>query len=62
MSTAEKAAYLERQGLPPDATWDVYEEMMLKNDVVYSINFWLSKEHDSYTISDYISPICSINF
>ena len=48
MRAAERASYLERQGLPPDATWDVYEEMMLKNDVVYSINFWRSKEQDPY--------------
>ncbi len=48
MSTTERSTYLERQGLPPDATWDTYEETLLKNDVVDSINFWRSKELDPY--------------
>jgi hypothetical protein len=26
----------------------VYEGMLLKNDVVYSINFWRSKQQDPY--------------
>ena len=46
MNTSERGAYLERRGLPPHATWAVYEEVLLKNDVVYSINFWRSKEQD----------------
>ncbi len=48
MSTTERSTYLERQGLPTDATWDMYEELLLKNDVVDSINFWRSKELDPY--------------
>ncbi|MCE2399966.1 hypothetical protein J4G08_03665 [Candidatus Poribacteria bacterium] len=48
MSSTERAAYLDQQGLPPNATWAVYEEMLLKNDVVYSINFWCSKQQDPY--------------
>ncbi|MDE0481771.1 MAG: hypothetical protein OXI67_04240 [Candidatus Poribacteria bacterium] len=48
MSTTERAIYLKRQGLPPDATWNIYEETLLKNDVVDSINFWRSKELDPY--------------
>ena len=56
MNTAERSMYLERQGLPPDTTWETYEETLLKNDVVYSINFWRSKEQDPYmngTLSSY---------
>ena len=48
MSSTERAAYLDQQGLPPNATWAVYEEMLLKNDVVYSVNLWRSKEQDPY--------------
>ena len=43
LSTAEKSASLQQRGLPPDATWAVYEEVLLKTDVVYGINFWRSK-------------------
>ena len=46
LSTAEKSASLQRHGLPPDATWAVYEEVLLKTDVVYGINFWRSKALD----------------
>ena len=48
MSTTERSTYLERRGLPTDATWDMYEETLLKNDLVDSINFWRSKELDPY--------------
>ncbi len=48
LSVAERSAYLERRGVPPDATWDMYEEMLLKNDVVYSINLWRSRAGDPY--------------
>jgi hypothetical protein len=48
MSTAERSTYLERRGLSTDATWDMYEETLLKNSVMDSINFWRSKELDPY--------------
>ncbi|MCE2401239.1 hypothetical protein J4G08_10170 [Candidatus Poribacteria bacterium] len=48
MNASERPDYLERQGLPTDATWDMYEETLLKNDVVDSINFRRSKELDPY--------------
>ena len=46
LSTAEKSASLQRHGLPTDTTWAVYEEVLLKTDVVYGINFWRSKALD----------------
>lgn len=61
MNTSERGAYLERRGLPTHATWAVYEEVLLKNDVVYSINFWRSKEQDSYmngTLPSYFDESC----
>ena len=61
MNTSERGAYLERQGLPTGGTWAVYEEVLLKNDVVYSINFWRSKEQDSYmngTLPSYFDESC----
>ncbi len=48
MSTTEKFAYLERRGLSPDTAWEAYEKVLLKNDVVDSINFRRSKELDPY--------------
>ena len=48
MSAAERAIYLAQRGFPPDATWEHYEEVLLKNEVVHSINFWLSIEQDPY--------------
>lgn len=48
MSAAERATYLEQRGLPPDATWEHYEEVLLKDEVVHSINFRLSIEQDPY--------------
>ena len=48
LSTAEKSASLQRNGLPTGGTWAVYEEVLLKTDVVYGINFWRSKALDPY--------------
>ena len=48
LSTAEKSVSLQQRGLPPDTTWAVYEEVLLKTDVVYGINFWRSKALDPY--------------
>ena len=48
MTVQERVEYLERRGLSSDATWEMYEETLLKNAVVYSINFWRSKEQDPY--------------
>ena len=48
MSAAERGIYLVQRGLPPDATWEHYEEVLLKDEVVHSINFRLSIEQDPY--------------
>ncbi|RKU16695.1 hypothetical protein C6501_05170 [Candidatus Poribacteria bacterium] len=48
MSVEERGTYLEQRGLPADATWEMYEETLLKNNVVDSINFWRSKQQDPY--------------
>ena len=48
LSAAERVIYLAQRGFPPDATWEHYEEVLLKNEVVYSINFLLSIERDPY--------------
>lgn len=48
MSVEERRTYLEQRELPADATWEVYEETLLKNNVVDSINFWRSKQQDPY--------------
>ncbi|MDE0088623.1 MAG: hypothetical protein OXU23_23075 [Candidatus Poribacteria bacterium] len=48
MRVAERSTYLEQRGLLPGTAWETYEEMLLKNDVVDSINFWRSKELDPY--------------
>ena len=39
MDASEKIEYFERRGLPPDATWDVYEDYKLKRDVVHNARF-----------------------
>ena len=48
LSAAERAIYLAQRGFPPDATWEQYEEVLLKNEVVHSINFLLAIEQDPY--------------
>ncbi len=48
MNTTERSYYLEQRGLPLDTTWVMYEEILLKKDVVYSINFWYSRGLDPY--------------
>ena len=48
MNTYERGLYLQQRGFPPNATWDMCEETFLKNDVVYSINLWQSKQQDPY--------------
>ncbi len=48
MNAAERGVYLEQHGLPPDAAWETYEEVLLKNAVVDSINFHRSIERDPY--------------
>lgn len=48
MNATQRAKYLRQHGLPPDATWDMYEKVLQKDDVVYSINFWRSMERDPY--------------
>ena len=61
MSVADRTVYLERRGLPPNAVWETYEEVLLKNDVVYSINLWRSHGHDPYingTLPSCIDPSC----
>ena len=48
MNTDERGVYLQHRGFPPNATWEMCEETLLKNDVVYSINLWQSKQQDPY--------------
>ena len=64
MSATERGASLERRGLPPDAAWEAYEEVLLKSDVVYSINFWRSKQQDPYingTLPSRFDEFCKSN-
>ena len=46
LNTEQRETFLQQRGLPGEAKWQDYEEAHLKNDVVYSINFWRSKEQD----------------
>lgn len=48
MNAVERTKYLERRRLPLDTKWDMYEETLLKNIVVYSINFRRAIEQDPY--------------
>ena len=48
MNAVERTEYLERHGLPLDTKWDMYEETLLKNIVVYNINFRRAIEQDPY--------------
>lgn len=48
LTPARKRAYLQQYGYPKNTSWHTYEEVLLKNDVVNSINFWWSKERDPY--------------
>ncbi len=48
LSAAERVLYLAQRGFPPGATWEHYEEVLLKNEVVHSINFRRSIEQDPY--------------
>lgn len=52
MNTKQRCDYLLNRGLPCDATWDMLEDSILKNDVVNSLNFWRSKEIDPYYIPE----------
>ena len=51
MNTEHRCDYLLNRGLPCDATWEMLEDSILKDDVVNSLNFWRSKEIDPYYIS-----------
>lgn len=53
MSTDERSRYLEQRGVPSDATWEMVEETLLKDDVVQSVNFWRSKQQDPYMNRNY---------
>ena len=46
MNTEQRCDYLLNHGLACNATWEVLEDSILKNDVVNSLNFWYSKEID----------------
>lgn len=48
MDAVERTEYLEHHGLPLDTKWDMYEETLLKNSVVYSINFRRAIDQDPY--------------
>ena len=48
MNTEQRCDYLFHHGLPCDATWEMLEDSIVKNDVVNSLNFWRSKEIDPY--------------
>ncbi len=49
MNTDEKAAYLTARGLPPGTTWEIYEEALIKQIVVYRINWWRSGGIDPFS-------------
>lgn len=48
LSPAQRREYLQQRGFPPETTWHAYEEIHLKNDVVYRLNFRISMEQYFY--------------
>lgn len=42
MSPTERETYLYVRGLPPDTDWETYQEHLIKQIVVYRINWWCS--------------------
>ena len=42
MAVSERGGYLKARGLSPDTTWEMYEESLIKQIIVYRINWWLS--------------------
>ncbi len=46
MNRDERDAYINTLGLSPDASWEKYEESLIKQIVVYRINWWRSILHN----------------
>ena len=49
MNTDERGEYLSVRGLSPDTTWEMYEESLIKQIVVYRINWWRSGGLDPFS-------------
>ena len=48
LNTSERKTYLNTQGLPPDTAWETYQEYLMKQSVVYRINWWRSGGMDPF--------------
>ncbi|MYF56394.1 hypothetical protein F4225_11750 [Candidatus Poribacteria bacterium] len=48
LNTLEREAYLNTQGLPPDTSWETYQAYLIKQRVVYRINWWRSGGMDPF--------------
>ena len=48
MNTSDREAYLNVHGLPPDTPWETYQEYLIKQSVVYRINWWRSGGIDPF--------------
>lgn len=42
LSSSQRRVYLQQRGVPPETTWHAYEEILIKNDIVYSLNLRFS--------------------
>lgn len=48
LNTSERETYLNTQGLPPGTPWETYQEYLMKQSVVYRINWWRSGGMDPF--------------
>ncbi len=49
ITTIEREAYMNARGLPPDTTWESYQEYLIKQIVVTRINWWRSGGMDPFS-------------
>ena len=48
LNTSERETYLNTRRLPPDTTWETYQASLIKQSVVYRINWWRSAGIDPF--------------
>ena len=48
LNTSERKTYLNVRRLPPDTTWGTYQASLIKQRVVYRINWWRSAGIDPF--------------
>ena len=49
MNKTERIADMSARGLPPDTTWETYQEYLIKQIAVYRINWWRSGGMDPFS-------------